>query len=656
MVAANPPALCPNIDALQAFCQGDVSEAELERVADHLQACTSCAALLTQLESEPDPLVVALRRSAQHLPSSNDPLLDQLQARQEGALPVTATPLSFQLPCQLGKYELLELLGGGGMGVVYRARQTSLQRIVAIKVLSPRLGEAPAVVRRFQEEIRLVGSLGLRQPHLVLGLDADIADGRAFLVMEHIDGIDLARLVRSVGPLPFDAVGEIGYQAAQGLQSLHELGLVHRDVKPSNMMLADGVIRLLDFGLARVAGEREDVSDLTSSDQFLGTVDYVSPEQIQDPRCVDSRADIYSLGCTLFFLLTGHAPFVQKQSRADKVRAHRKETPPDIRRLRPDVPQELANVIMRMLEKDPQSRFAHPADVVRDLQPFADRGQLRELTNLLSPSPRRTGTEPTEEFHRSTARPTPTLRRSRLLISSLSIAVALLVVVIGISFGPWSANPTGIPEPESPPINAVEVTHSVVPRTLFVSKQAANSFFQINEGTNALHLVSNDLQLVKLGTLDREDAVLEIAVDVGELKSQSGEAGVFVGWRDRADHQERQFQLIHLQEYGNRDLYSRRVKHLFDPQTPNSRTTRGFLAVKLPRKLRVNTLRLEVIQGTLQQLSWNGQSVETFGSAQSDETTGKDIQGVFGVYADNAVAVFTDYRLNDTTYEFKQVP
>jgi serine/threonine protein kinase len=650
MVGTFPSADCPSKHALQAYCRGAVSEDELVRLAHHLETCASCENLLTHLEPQPDPIADALRRCAKLPVHDDESLLRRLQVNFAEAFPVASAPVSIQLPCRLGKYELLELLGGGGMGVVYRAMQTGLQRIVAVKVLSPRLAEAPSVVQRFHEEIRLVGTLGLRQEHLVPAIDAEIAQGRAFLVMEYVDGIDLSRLVRRVGPLSVEAVGEIGYQAAKGLQSLFEFGLVHRDVKPSNLMLADGLVRLLDFGLARCVGDRDDSTDLTAADQFLGTVDYVAPEQIRDPRRVDTRADIYSLGCTLFYLLTGRAPFTGRLSREDKCRAHQVEAPPDIRRIRPDVPQDLADVIMRMLEKDPPARFLRPADVVQSLKSYAGRGQLREVARL---SPQvaewRTQVGSTIDLGNAVPRTQRPSRRLAFTVTALILGAALIIPALWFSIPPATND-----QPNPPGAKVAEPGTTVVPRTLLTADPAANSFFQVNEGTNRLHMVSDDLQLVKLGTIDRADAVIDISVEVSELKSKFGEAGIFVGHRDSRDHEQSQFQLIRLGTAPDGEVYSRRTANYFHPKTPNSRSSQGFSSISLTRALRVNTLTLKIVQGNLQQVSWNGQIVEEIAPAQGDEITGNNAIGAFGIYTDRSVAIFSSYHLNGTLYEFGQ--
>ena len=185
---------------------------------------------------------------------------------------------------------------------------TKLKRPVAIKVLPTDRLRDPRAVARFQREVEAVGRLG--HPNIVQALDANELDGRHLLVTEFVDGVDLSRLVRSGGPLPIPDACEIVRQAALGLQHAHAHDLVHRDVKPSNLMLnSAGIVKLLDLGLARLRPEMPVEADVTTSGQIMGSADYMSPAQCLDARDVDARADIYSLGCTLYFLLAGRAPF-----------------------------------------------------------------------------------------------------------------------------------------------------------------------------------------------------------------------------------------------------------------------------------------------------------------------------------------------------------
>lgn len=284
-------------------------------------------------------------------------------------------------------YKILAELGHGGMGIVYKARDMRRQRIVAIKVCIARLMDEGEVTARFHQEQVL--SVRLRHPNLVAAFEAGQIDGLAYLVMEFIEGHDLSWLVRKQGPLAVKTACEVVRQAALGLQHLHKQGLVHRDVKPANLMLtSSGLVKLFDLGLARDLQLPASEGLSMSQGNCLGTFDYIAPEQCLDSHTVDSRADIYALGCTLYQLLTGQPPFADPahESVFLKMKAHLEEPVPPIRGQRPDVEERLAAVLGRMLAKDRRHRLATAAGVAAALQPFADGEDLAGLSPALSPS------------------------------------------------------------------------------------------------------------------------------------------------------------------------------------------------------------------------------------------------------------------------------
>jgi serine/threonine protein kinase len=225
---------------------------------------------------------------------------------------------------QVGPYRLLEPLGAGGMGTVYRALHTHLGKVVALKLLRSSWRDVPEAVGRFRREMRAAGRL--RHPNLVEAYDAG-AEGVPYLAMELVAGLDVARLLQGHpgGRLAVADACEVVRQAAAGLQHAFENGLVHRDLKPSNLLLTpDGTVKVLDLGLALPRSATPGQADLTGAGQFLGTPDYMAPEQLLDPHTVDVRADLYSLGATLYHLLAGRPPFDGPGQRdpAGKRRAH----------------------------------------------------------------------------------------------------------------------------------------------------------------------------------------------------------------------------------------------------------------------------------------------------------------------------------------------
>jgi formylglycine-generating enzyme required for sulfatase activity/serine/threonine protein kinase len=316
----------------------------------------------------------------------------ELHRRDELPLRTTALPASDtdapnpettpanppSLPKQdLGEYRLLTKLGEGGMGAVYKAVHTRLDKVVALKMLSPRLEDDPQWISRFELEMKAVGRVS--HPNIIQAYDAREINGVRFLVTEFVDGVHLGQLLAERGPLPIAEACEIARQAAFGLQAAHEHGLVHRDVKPSNLMLTrQGQVKLLDLGLARVQAASPTAAKATASGLIMGTADYIAPEQVTDCHGVDIRADIYSLGASLFELLTGNAPFTGKTP-LEIITARLLKSPPPIRRLRAGVPETLAAVVHRMLATKPKDRYATPAAVAEALTPFAAGCDLRSL-------------------------------------------------------------------------------------------------------------------------------------------------------------------------------------------------------------------------------------------------------------------------------------
>jgi len=268
----------------------------------------------------------------------------------------------------LGPYLLLERLGEGGMGIVYKARHRKMNRLVALKLIRrDRLaGNGPA---RFLREMQTVARLG--HPNIVHAYDADEVKGRPLLVMEYVEGDSLGRLVERSGPLPVGVACDYVRQAALGLHHAHEQGVIHRDVKPSNLLLkaAEGRVKVADFGLARLREAADD--GLTCTGWVVGTADYLAPEQATDSRSVDLRADLYGLGCTLYCLLSGGPPF-PGGSLVQKLRSHACDRPRPVQVLRPGVSAALAAVVTRLMAKRPRDRYQTAAELADALGAVPD--------------------------------------------------------------------------------------------------------------------------------------------------------------------------------------------------------------------------------------------------------------------------------------------
>jgi serine/threonine-protein kinase len=301
----------------------------------------------------------------------------------------------------LGPYRLLEVVGEGGMGTVFRAHQPKLNRPVALKMIRPDLlADRPDAVRRFNREAQAVAQL--RHPNVVVLYDADEINGVHFLAMEYVDGTDLGRLVQEKGPLPFPLACDYVRQAAEGLQHAFEHGLVHRDVKPTNLLVARAgpprhsalfrppggpdaptpggrapaeVVKILDMGLARLTDPLDadrSLTRLTQEGAVIGTPDFIAPEQVRSPSTVDIRADVYSLGCTFYFLLTGRVPFPDS-SPVDKLLKHQVDRPRPVESIRRKTPRDVAAIVARMMARSPADRYQSPQEVV-DALARAERG------------------------------------------------------------------------------------------------------------------------------------------------------------------------------------------------------------------------------------------------------------------------------------------
>ncbi|HTU19157.1 MAG TPA: serine/threonine-protein kinase [Gemmataceae bacterium] len=330
------------------------------------------------------------------LPSRpGDPMLLARELLQRGWLTPYQINQLFQghvSDLNLDHYVLLERLGEGGMGQVFKAREVRLGRLVALKVLRKERTNKPEIVDRFYQEIQAAAQLS--HPNIVHAYDAEqVGDAHVFS-MEYVDGIDLSRLVKQSGPLPVAQACECIRQAAVGLQHIHEHQMVHRDIKPANLMRAHlgGTVKILDMGLARLReaeAEEAKAKRLTRLGVVMGTIDFIPPEQALDSRRADIRSDLYSLGCTFYFLLTGKVPFPIDEPMA-KLLAHSCETAAPIEQLRPETPERVRAIVCKLMAKRPEERYQTPAELIQDLaalSPAPAPPQAIPLAQPLNSSP-----------------------------------------------------------------------------------------------------------------------------------------------------------------------------------------------------------------------------------------------------------------------------
>jgi serine/threonine protein kinase len=362
----------------------------------------------------------------------------------------------------LGSYVLLERVGAGGMGTVFKARNWKLGRAVALKVIRKERMPGPQAVTRFHREIRAAAQLD--HANIVRALDADEVAGTNLLVMEFVEGTDLAKLVKQHGPLPVDQAVSCVVQAARGLAHAHAVGMVHRDIKPGNLLLdRKGCVKILDLGLVRFEGLDEASGDETSPDgltrsgYIVGTCDYMAPEQALNSRRADHRADIYSLGCTLWFVLTGRTPY-RGETAMEKLLAHREQPIPSLRDSRPDAPPELAAVFRLMVAKAAEDRYQTMHEVIAALDGRCSEESSELLGHAAEEVRRRAAMEASLEATNLEPPPSPAPTgparpRRQILYGAAGVGVACLCL-LGLFFHtrlPPTSAPVAPPGDNSPP-------------------------------------------------------------------------------------------------------------------------------------------------------------------------------------------------------------
>lgn len=349
----------------------------------HLETCASCRSTVDHSSDEPGAASRSILSQSALIELLREPAFQQVEAQLQNLTAVDATnselaPPAAEVDLQIGNYRLLEPIACGGMGTVYRAVHKDLNKIVAVKLLAPQRAGVASAVDRFRREMQALGRFS--HPHVVSATDGGEDGGRFYLVMEYVEGLDLSAVVHRLGPLRVADAAELIRQAALGVQAIHRHGLVHRDVKPSNIMLSrDGTVKILDLGLSKFASLRDDEGELTQAGQVLGTKRFMAPEQFRTSR-VDSRADLYSLGASLWSLLYGDPPPLPEGAAPSGVAGE--SEPPASRPLhirREDVPAELAEILQRFTARAPSDRPGAAGDLAAALQPFCEGSDLRGL-------------------------------------------------------------------------------------------------------------------------------------------------------------------------------------------------------------------------------------------------------------------------------------
>ena len=354
---------CPLEDLLHQYLRGMLSPEDQEATTTHVETCDRCVAVMDGLTAENSGLIDLLKRSVE-LPHDSE---------SRAGLDLQFTPGQ-----RLGEYRILELLGKGSMGEVYRALHRSKRRMVAVKIVrGPQNNDA---VWRFHRSNRIAE--GLQHPNIVQSLEVSEENGIHYLVMELIDGFDVEELLGLLGCLSVPNACEVVRQAADGLAYGNSRGCVHRDIKPSNLLIdGGGLVKITDYGLALLRPSVRDAGASTTAEGlFLGTPDYSAPEQFDNASEVDGKADVYALGCTLYRLLSGRVPFDlgTHRSLSTKIRDHQQTTPPTLKAVGVDVPPDLETLVQEMLAKNVEQR-CQASEVANRLKPLSEGAALKEL-------------------------------------------------------------------------------------------------------------------------------------------------------------------------------------------------------------------------------------------------------------------------------------
>jgi serine/threonine-protein kinase len=451
----------------------DVSPADAGNAAGQANAVVA-----EHVESPaPSPATVEAGDSANRvlLPDRQKTVISRSRPEGSSSLPPPINPLEMAVMLEgqrLGHFQLGQFVGGGGMGAVFRAVDTMLDRTVAVKILS-RSHNDDEIIRRFKNEAQSAARLD--HPNIARVYYVGEDQGWNYIVFEFIEGVNIRDLVESKGPLSLDEAFSYTLQIAEALEHACSRDVVHRDIKPSNVLIMpDGRAKLVDMGLARLHQVEAGDNDLTASGVTLGTFDYISPEQARDPRGADVRSDLYSLGCTLFYMLTGRPPFAGTAIK--KLLSHAGDAPPNARQFRADLPDEVAALVNRMMAKRPEDRYQRPSELIGEMLLLADQlgltGAARGGTVWITKQ-----TSPLERF-------APVLVT---LVSVVLLAAAVFALdhVMSQSDVPGSPHPALVLERAIVPPPAPEVSPGVSPDRSRTNTSDAAPQAAANSGTSA---------------------------------------------------------------------------------------------------------------------------------------------------------------------------
>ena len=643
---------CPTRSELDSFVRGEPAECDSLQIEAHLSLCPRCIAEVDQIEEQSDVVV----RTIAAFPATVDDEQEFQQLQNDLLLRIESLPASWaqgnesdageqspverrrSLPDRLGTYELLEEIGHGATGEVYRVRHQKLDREFAMKVLYQEQSADAESLDRFLREMKAVGRLD--HPHIVRATDAGEDKGYQYLVMEYSAGLDVSEILRRLGPLSIADACEIARQAALGLQHAHQCGVVHRDVKPSNLLLtAEGQVKLLDLGLVAVrhvhpAGLLETYP--------RGTADYMAPEQWTDYAHVDERADFYSLGCTLFRMLTCAAPFHPLPVEfASKMTAHLSAQIPRLSELRADVPMELDRLLCHLLAKLPDDRYQSDQALIDDLRSLARKADLRALVarvglpSQLNGKTHFAASDPHAEAHRQ-------INRRTVLFGG----------VAAISLGALYSNRWW----STPPKVATEKWRQLKPiSTTFILSLDENSKFSYEPDEHSIQIESADYSLANLG---RPLAGVFSFRTALSLVSEKCRAGLFFRYREamRKEGLVRDFHVLELLRKLDRGTprnvleWSHVVYQESSPQEQVERTVLASTSIERVPASESSALLITLGANGFPGITWNGDLLPEsrwvlspdgrYKSQIAKDRLRTDFIGSLGVFAMNGAARF----------------
>ena len=599
-------------------------------------------------------------------------------------------------PRQLGQYEIVRMLGRGGMGVVYEAIHSHLRRNVALKVISDHRLHDSKVVQRFYREMATIGTL--EHPNIVRAHDAGEIDGTLFLSMELVNGCNVELIAKTLGPLDVAESCEIVRQAALALAYAHRNDVIHRDIKPSNLLLnSDGVVKVADLGLARLFGQSTQ-EDITGKDCVVGTPDYMSPEQARGEPSLDERTDLYSLGCTLYRLLAGTVPFDGPRylSGLQKVLGHVNDDPSPISEIREGLPAELSTIVGRMMAKSPDERFSSAEELVRALEQPAANADLAALV-LRARDKRPVSAESPATFHstatdlqytRGQPNPLPStqpMRHRWRLTAGLAVGCLLLLsVYFGGSWwthtgevapAPVAAGVTGSP-PASPAAPSGEepdagapqnrnifrdgetkrlIWHELLraePTPLKWPRDAGLSSWSHQAKLKQLSVNCRSAGLLAMGSVEAESWTLQ--VDVFQ-SSWTGGAGLFWGYRtvDTENGPHVVYQKLVLQQVRGQQpipTYAICLSRVTSAFNVSSDATADVVDLATENIQLANNkpqmLEITIRRGQLHRVRWSGQTLKGLSRKTVNRRLNvEDHQGRFGTYNAASNAVFRNARI-----------